>query len=79
MARCEMTGKRWMKGHKVSHSNIKTNKRWQPNLQKKRIYDVETGRWTTMIISTSALKTLNKMSLSEFMRREAAKRSQPKR
>jgi large subunit ribosomal protein L28 len=66
MARCELTGKRWMNGHKVSHSNIKTKKRWNPNLQKKRIFDVETGRWVKMTISTSALKTLNKKSLSEF-------------
>jgi large subunit ribosomal protein L28 len=69
MARCELTGKRWMNGHKVSHSNIKTNKRWNPNLQKKRIWDDEAGRWVTMTISTSALKSLNKMSLSEFRRK----------
>jgi large subunit ribosomal protein L28 len=70
MARCELTGKRWMNGHKVSHSNIKTKKRWNPNLQKKRVYDVETGRWVTMKLSTSALKSLNKMSLSEYLRRQ---------
>lgn len=68
MARCQLTGKRWMNGHKVSHSNIKTKKRWQPNLQSKRIFDVESGRWIRIKLSTSALKTLNKKSLSEFMR-----------
>ena len=69
MARCELTGKRWMNGHKVSHSNIKTKKRWQPNLQKKRIFDVETGRWVRMTVSTSALKSLNKKSLSELRKK----------
>lgn len=69
MARCELTGKRWMKGHKVSHSNIKTKKRWNPNLQKKRIWDDENGKWVTMTLSTSAIKSLNKMSLSEFRRK----------
>lgn len=68
MARCQMTGKRWMSGHKVSHSNIKTKKRWNPNIQTKRIFDVETGRWVRMKLSTSALKTLNKKSLSELIR-----------
>jgi len=71
MARCELTGKRWMNGHKVSHSNIKTKKRWSPNLQKKRIWDDEKGQWVTMTLSTSALKSLNRMSLSEFRRKHA--------
>jgi large subunit ribosomal protein L28 len=68
MARCEITGKGWMNGHKVSHSNIKTKKRWHPNLQSKRIFDLETGRWVRLKISTSALKTLNKKSLSDLIR-----------
>ena len=71
MAKCALTKKRFMSGHKVSHSNIKTKKRWQPNIQNKRVYDVETGRWVRLKISTSALKTLNKMSLSEYIRKNA--------
>jgi len=72
MAKCQLTGKSWMNGHKVSHSNIKTKKRWSPNIQSKRIYDVETGRWVRVKLSTSALKTLNKMSLSEYIRKFGA-------
>jgi len=68
MAKCKLTGKSWMNGHKVSHSNIKTKKRWKANVQSKRVFDVETGRWVKMNISTSALKTLNKKSLSEYLR-----------
>ena len=71
MAKCSITGKRWMNGHKVSHSNIKTKKRWKPNIQSKRIYDVESGRWVRMKISTSVLKTLNRKSLSEVLRDQA--------
>ena len=70
MARCELTQKRWMNGHKVSHSNIKTKKRWNVNVQSKRIYDVETGRWVRVKLSTSALKTLNKKSLSQLLREQ---------
>lgn len=73
MAVCEVTGKRWMNGNKVSHSNIKTKKRWNPNIQSKRIYDVETGRWVRLKISTSALKTLNKKSLSQMMREKKSR------
>ena len=70
MAKCQVTGKRWMNGNKVSHSNIKTKKRWNPNIQSKRVFDVETGRWVRLKISTSALKTLNKKSLSQLMREQ---------
>ena len=60
MARCELTGKRWMKGHKVSHSNIKTKKRWNPNLQKKRIYVPELGKSVTVNVSAAGLRTIAK-------------------
>lgn len=70
MAKCQVSGKRWMNGNKVSHSNIKTKKRWNPNIQSKRVFDVETGRWVRLKISTSALRTLNKKSLSQMMREQ---------
>lgn len=31
---CELTGKRPMSGHKVSHSNNKTKRKFYPNLKK---------------------------------------------
>lgn len=38
MARqCEVCGKKPLNGHKVSHSNRKTNRRWIPNLQTIRL------------------------------------------
>lgn len=30
---CDLTGKKVMSGHKVSHSNIKTKRKFKPNLQ----------------------------------------------
>lgn len=66
----KITKTRWMNGHKVSHSNIKTKKRWNVNLQTKRIFDTETGRWMKVRLSTSDLRTLNKMSLSAFLRKQ---------
>lgn len=68
MATCSLTGKRWMNGNKVSHSNIKSAKRFDANIQKKRVFDPETGRWVRLKISTRALKALNKKSLSEALR-----------
>jgi len=67
MAICKLTGKSWMNGNRVSHSNIKTKHRLKANIQKKRVYDIETGRFVTVRLSTRALKTLNKKSLSNML------------
>lgn len=71
MARtCDLTGKRRLVGHKVSHSNIKTKKTQQPNLQTKKVFDPETGKTVKLRLSTSAIRTLDKVgSLSKFVRK----------
>ncbi len=64
MARvCLVTGKKPMVGHTVSHSNIKTKRRFLPNLQTKRFYFAEEDRWITMKVSTDAIRTINKNGL----------------
>ena len=64
MARvCQVTGKKPLKGHKVSHSNIKTNRRFLPNLQTKRYYLAEEDKWITLKVSTEAIRTINKNGL----------------
>jgi large subunit ribosomal protein L28 len=68
MAVCAVTGKRWMNGSKVSHSNIKSPKRFHPNIQSKRVFDVESGRWVRVKISARGLKVLNKKGLREALR-----------
>lgn len=64
MARvCQVTGKKPMGGHKVSHSNIKTKRRFLPNLQTKRFYLPEEDKWITLKVSTEAIRTINKRGL----------------
>ena len=60
-----------MVGNNVSHSNIKTKMRQEPNLRKKRIFDEETGRWVTMKISTSALRSITKLGLKKAIKKYA--------
>lgn len=67
MARvCALTGKRPNVGNKRSHSNRKSKKRQLPNLQTRRIWWDEEGRFVTLRISTSAIRTLRKMTLGEL-------------
>jgi large subunit ribosomal protein L28 len=64
MARvCQVTGKRPITGNKVSHSNIKTKRRFLPNLQTKRFFLAEEDRWITLKLSSEAIRTINKNGL----------------
>lgn len=69
MARvCLVTGKKPMVGHSVSHSNIKTKRRFLPNLQTKRFYFAEEDRWITLKLSTDAIRTINKNGLAAVVK-----------
>jgi large subunit ribosomal protein L28 len=64
MARvCQVTGKRPISGNKVSHSNIKTKRRFLPNLQTKRFFLAEEDKWVTIKLSSEAIRTINKNGL----------------
>ncbi|HTN08883.1 50S ribosomal protein L28 [Agriterribacter sp.] len=64
MARvCQVTGKVPITGNRVSHSNIKTKRRFLPNLQTKRFFLAEEDRWIILKTSTEGLRTINKKGL----------------
>jgi large subunit ribosomal protein L28 len=57
--RCDLTGKGPMSGHKVSHSNIKTKRRFMPNLQNVTLISDALGRSVRARVSTNALKSVD--------------------
>ena len=61
---CKLTGKRGLVGNRVSHANNKTKRVQKPNLHVKRIYDPLTKRTVKLKLSTSAIRTIDKMGLS---------------
>lgn len=63
MAKCNFTGKKPMSGHRVSHSQRKTKHWQQPNVQSKRVWDDEAGKWVRLRISTRALRTITRKGL----------------
>lgn len=68
MAReCQLTGKKPLTGHKVSHSNMKTKRRFLPNLQKKNLFLPETGEWIQLNLTTSAMRNIDKLGLYEYL------------
>ena len=69
MARvCQVTGKRPITGNKVSHSNIKTKRRFLPNLQTKRYFLPEEDKWVTLKVSSEAIRTINKNGLATVVK-----------
>lgn len=74
MARvCEVSGKRGMVGHKVSHSNRKTKKVTQPNLQRKRFWVPSEGRYVRLKVSTSAIRDIDKRGIEAVLREMKSK------
>ncbi len=61
--KCELTGKSILRGNNVSHSNRKTKRVFQPNLQLKKFYLEEEDRWITLKVSTSAIRNISKKGL----------------
>jgi large subunit ribosomal protein L28 len=57
--RCDLTGKRPLVGHKVSHSNIKTKRRFLPNLRNVTLISDVLGRRIKLRVSANALKTVD--------------------
>jgi large subunit ribosomal protein L28 len=57
--RCELTGKGPMVGHKVSHSNIKTKRRFMPNLVNVTLMSDALERKVRVRVSANALKTVD--------------------
>lgn len=57
---CELTGSRPRAGHNVSHSNRRTNRRFDPNLQRVRLQSDALGRPVPLRVTTRALRTVLK-------------------
>jgi large subunit ribosomal protein L28 len=57
--RCELTGKGPQTGHKVSHSNRKTKRRFLPNLCNVTLLSDTLGRDVRLRVSANALKTVD--------------------
>ena len=58
--RCELSGKEPLFGHNVSHSNRKTNRRFDPNLQKITFYSEALRRRIPLRVCTRVVRTVQK-------------------
>ena len=64
MARvCQVTGKKPIGGHNVSHANNKTKRRFLPNLQYRRFWVESERRWVRLRVSNAGLRTIDKKGI----------------
>lgn len=55
-------------GNRVSHSNVKTKRRFYPNLQRKKFYIPEEDKWIVLTVSTEGIRTINKKGIKNAMK-----------
>ena len=72
---CKITNKRPLVGNNVSKSHIKTKRRQIPNLQTKKIYIPELNKTIKVKLSVSALKTIDKIGLLYYLKKQNLKLS----
>ena len=71
MAKCKLSGKTPMYGNNVPWSKKKTRRRWQPNVQKYSVYVPELGRIVKVKSSARAMKSVNKVGLMAYLRKNS--------
>ncbi len=64
---CQVTGKRPMSGNNVSHSNVKTRRRFLPNLHRHRFWVESENRWVRLRVSTKGLRIIDKKGIDAVL------------
>lgn len=65
---CQVTGKSPMTGNNVSHSNIKSKRRFLPNLHSHRFWVESENRWVKLRVSTKGLRTIDKKGIDAVLK-----------
>lgn len=64
---CQVTGKRPTSGHKVSHSNRKTKRRFLPNLHWHRFWIPSEKRFVKLLVSSKGLRIVDKQGIEAVL------------
>ena len=67
--KCELTGKMPLKGHKVSHANNKTKRRFLPNLKKVKFKSELLKKSMRLTVSNAGVRSVDKKgSFDNFLK-----------
>ncbi|WP_435103428.1 50S ribosomal protein L28 [Arhodomonas sp. AD133] len=64
---CQVTGKRPATGNNVSHSNIKTKRRFLPNLRYHRFWVESEQRFVRLRVSSKGMRIIDKKGIDEVL------------
>jgi large subunit ribosomal protein L28 len=64
---CQVTGKGPLSGNNVSHSNVKTRRRFLPNIHYHRFWVESENRWVRLRISTKGLRIIDKKGIDAVL------------
>ena len=65
---CQVTGKRPVTGNNVSHSNIKSKRRFLPNLHNHRFWVESESRWVKLRVSTKGMRIIDKKGIDAVLK-----------
>lgn len=71
--KCVITGKKPLSGNNVSHAHNKTRRAQLPNIQNKRIFVPELDRFVRLRVSTRALRSISKLGLMNYLKKNNLK------
>lgn len=72
-AHCQVTGRKPGFGKSVSHSHRRTNRRWNPNIQRRSYFVPSVGRRVTLTVSTKGIKTIDRDGIEAVVARIRAR------
>lgn len=64
---CQVTGKRRIVGHNVSHANNKTKRLFNPNLHERRFWVESERRWVRLKVSSHGLRVIDKRGIDAVL------------
>lgn len=56
-----------MSGHNVSHSNIKSKRRFLPNLHRHRFWVESENRWVKLRVSTKGMRIIDRKGIDSVL------------
>jgi len=71
--RCDLTGREPGFGRSVSHSHVRTSRRFDPNVQRRRYWLAPEGRHVRLRLSADAIRTVDRIGIEAAVARIRAR------
>ncbi|AKG43727.1 50S ribosomal protein L28 [Streptomyces sp. JH002] len=72
-AHCQLTGRAPRFGKTISHSHVRTPRRFDPNIQRKRYWLPSEGRFVRLTLSTKGIKAVDTLGIEAAVARIRAR------